>query len=494
MDLAPLAANSGAPSRWAAVTIQAAWSLLREGVRPVGSTLSDARDHVLASLPASVPDELIDALTADLVLGFLERARSGRYRVQTLPTEVPPASAAWREQLLAVLDPVGEIVFRLVYGDGLTLEEVEHRRGIDRIILAGSQEGLRSAARALLRSHGVSHTSWDVAWVDGLLRRLAEVPAVGCLGGVELISPAGRVHAERCPRCGRGLRLIRGGMLSPSELVPPVESTVRQERIVNLLALHLHPEARHHRAELAAAFGESALKVDDDAVVVDLSRAMSPAVVLAHQAELGRPRRQHIRGARLRGPGRFTSHGLIGPSVTEALEGTRSRAWGEIDGVGPLPVTGPDPPPIARWWFAAVFAVLLAVLAGMLAWRTGGVEPLHPLAIEFSSGGGEVQARFDLADGAWLIVIAQRGQVLEVLFSGSDPADKGELATGEGDYVVLAPAERLLVASSGSSLGDLTPLLAAARLEADPLGALKRRLLAIQPTVDVRIQGGPALP
>jgi len=494
VDLAQQPVPTAAPSRWAIVTIAVSWTLLREGVRPDGPALGVARDHVLASLPASVPEDLVDAIAEDLVLGFLERARSGRYRLQSLPAEVPPACAAWRDQLLAALDPVGEIVFRLVYGDGLSLEDVEHRCAVDRIILAGSQEGLRSAVRALVRSQGVAHSSWDVAWTDAILARLAQVPGHGCQGGVELVSPAGRLHAEACPRCGRGLRLIRGGMLSPTQLLPPAETSRRRPDVVNVLALHLHPEARHHRAELAAAFGDSALKVDDDAVMIDLSRAMSPAVVLGHQAELGRPCREHIRGARVRGPGRFTAHALIGPAATEALEATRSRGWGEVDGVGPLPEKGPEPPPMARWWFAAVLAVLLAVLAGMVAWRTGGVEPVYPVAVEFSRGGGEVQARFDTADVAWLVVVSERRGDLELLFAGVDPAHKGELATGEGDYSVIAPADRLLLATSASTFGDLDPLLTAAGLEADPLPALARRLQAVQPRADVVLQEPPSRP
>ena len=49
--------------RWSAVTIQVAWTLLRQGVRPGGQTLVDAREHVLGSLPDSVPDEQIDPIT-----------------------------------------------------------------------------------------------------------------------------------------------------------------------------------------------------------------------------------------------------------------------------------------------------------------------------------------------------------------------------------------------------------------------------------------------
>ena len=473
--------------RWSAVTIQVAWTLLRQGVRPGGQTLVDAREHVLGSLPDSVPDEQIDPITTQLTQEFLERARTGRYRVRPLPSDVVPACADWRRDLLTVLDPVGEIVFRMVYGDGLSLEEVEHARGIDRVILSGSREGLRSAVRALLRGHGVAHTTWDAGWIDRVLVRLAEVPSEGCRGGVELAAPGGREHAQDCPRCGRGLRLIHGGMLSPGDLVPPADQS-HHPRQVQVLALHLHPEARHCRGELVEAFGDCALRVDEDALFVDLSRATSPQVVLGHQAELGRPRREHVRGARLRGLGRFTSHGLIGPAATDALEATRSRSWGEIDGVGPLPEPLPDPPPVARWWMAACLAVMLALLAGMVAWRTSGPEPLHPLTAQFRSGGGEVQVRFDTSDRAQLVVIARTGRDLEVLFSSVFPADKGELSTGEGDYEVHVPADQLLLATGPQAFTDLEPLLLAVALDADPLSALGRRLRAVQPEADVEVQ------
>jgi hypothetical protein len=474
--------------RWAAVTIQVAWTLLRQGIRPGGQTLSDAREHVLASLPDSVPDDQLDPLSAQLTRDFVERARTGRYRVRSLASDVAPACAAWRRGLLTALDPVGEIVFRMIYGDRLSLEEVEHRRGIDRVILAGSQEGLRSATRALLRGHGVAHTSWDDDWVDQVLVRLAEVPSEDCQGGVEIAAPGGRHHAQHCPRCGRGLRLIHGGMLSPGELVPPADDGAR-DRVVQILALHLHPEARHCRGELVEAFGACAVRADEDALFVDLSRASSPQLVLAQQAELGRPRREHVRGVRLRGLGRFTGHGVIGPVATDALEATRSRSWGEVDGVGPLPELLPEPPPVARWWMASCLAVMLALLAGMVAWRTSGPEPVHRLSVEFGSGGGEVQARFDTSDRAHLVVVARTGRALEVLFMSDEPADKGELSTGEGDYSVHVPADQLLLATGSRAFSDLEPLLLAVTTEADPLAALGRRLRAVQPRADVEVQG-----
>ncbi len=488
VELPASPALSRASRRWSAVTIQVAWTLLRDGIRPTGQTLTDAREHVLGSLPDSVPDDWVDPLAAQLTRDFLERARTGRYRLRPLPSAGVPASAGWRRDLLTVLDPIGEIVFRLVYGDGLSLEEVEHRRGIDRVILAGSQEGLRSAVRALLRGHGVAHTSWDTAWVDSVLVRLSEVPSEGCQGGVELAAPGGRSHAEHCPRCGRGLRLIRGGLLSPGELVPPADGPAPPAQ-VQVLALHLHPEARHCRGELIEAFGACALRADEDALFIDLTRATSPQLVLTHQAELGRPKREHLRGARLRGAGRFTAHGLIGPVATDGLEATRSRSWGEVDGVGPLPEPLPEPPPVARWWMAAALAVMLALLAGMVAWRTGGPEPVHPLTVAFQQGGGEVLARFDTSDRAHLLVVVRQGQELAVLFSSTRPADKGELGTGEGDYEVHVPGDQLLLASGAKPFTTLEPVLMAVSTEADPLGALSRRLRAVQPRADVEVQG-----
>ena len=180
MELSTPPAITHATRQWAAVTIQVAWTLLRQGIRPNGPALADARDHVLGSLPDGIPDDRLDGLAATLTRDFLVRARTGRYRVGLPPEEPAPATAQWREDLLTVLDPIGVIVFRMVYGDGHSLEEVEHRRGIDRVILGGSQEGLRSAVRVMLRGHGVSHTTWDSAWVDRVLRRLAEVPGRGC--------------------------------------------------------------------------------------------------------------------------------------------------------------------------------------------------------------------------------------------------------------------------------------------------------------------------
>ena len=112
----------------------------------------------------------------------------------------------------------------------------------------GSQEGIRAAMRSILEAEGVSLAHAEPRQIDLLLFRLALMAAPECSGGEEILRSDKRSHVERCPRCARGLRLIRGNQISPSDLMPPTDSW--SEPRTSVLALHFHPDARQKRDDL----------------------------------------------------------------------------------------------------------------------------------------------------------------------------------------------------------------------------------------------------
>lgn len=249
MHAAALHARDLDPLRrcWAPVTLRVVWELHRAGVRPSPAVLADARDHVLMSLPQECGPEEAEERCGPLVAEYLARVREGRYRPRApLPPELP-LHPTWRPRLLGVLDPVGEVVLRLACGEGLSLEAVERLSRVDRGVLRGALEGLRGALRAILSEDGLSEQDVDAPALDRLLGRIARLPAPDCQGGEELSTPAGLTHAEGCPRCARGARLLRAGLLRASELLPPRDRPVCPPDHVSVLVLHLHPDARHHR-------------------------------------------------------------------------------------------------------------------------------------------------------------------------------------------------------------------------------------------------------
>lgn len=64
-------------------------------------------------------------------------------------------------------------------------------------------------------------------------------------------------------------------------------------------------------------------------------------------------------------------------------------------------------------------------------------------------------------------------------------ADKGLWATGEGDFTLSLAAARAAVITSMDGVADLDELVAAARVEADPVAALAKLLGRRHPEASV---------
>lgn len=474
------------------MTIRVAWELYAAGVRPSARILAEARQHVLLSLPSSFGRMQAEELAGTFTLEFLARVQKGRYRAPPRPRNEVTPRPSWRDRVLESLDPIGEVVLRLGYGDGLSLPQIERITRVDRAVLAGAQEGVRAALRQVATEDGVGCPHERDAF-ERLLSRVALLPSVDCRGGVEAASPLGMAHADRCPRCARGVRLIRAGVLAPSELVAP-EVLPRTEP-VQVLCLHLHPDARHHRKGLVEALAPGAMRADDDAVFVDLDRIADHVAVLHHLALEGGPPRNHIRGALVRGAGVWSTAGLLGPVAGAAVEVVRSRQWGEVDGCGTLPEPLPDDPPAARWWVGAGVACAAAALAGLLAFQRPAPDPTFPVLASFETVDVDtVATRFDVSDQAFLLVVALQDGVLHTVHASDSVFDKADFATGAGDFRFEADGQRLLVASSATPFDTLGPALSAAAGAPDPLAELGVQLTQDRDDVDVRVQPAPEVP
>jgi len=445
------------------VSIQAAWDLHLAGLRCSPEITREVRAHVLLSLPASATHETVDVLVEHFVREYLGRVREGRYRASQ-PPETRSLRPYWRDAVLRTLDPVGTLAWRLVYGDGLSLEAASVCTRIDRAVLAGAQQGIRCAFRAII-SHAAERND---TWVDATLARLARLPAMDCDGGAGALT-ASREHLERCPRCCRAIRLVRAGRLRPEALAAPPTGARLRDR-VGVLALNLHPDGRSHLDCVRATFGRAAIRADEDTVLVDLERASNHVAVLRALAEEGTPPRHWLRGALARGPGRWVGRGLLGPVAHMAVEATRSRSWGEIDTVGALPEPLPEPPSALRWWGAAALCLGAAATAGATIWEPPAPAPSFPLEdVRFERGEAGVAARFDLDDRGYALVVLDGPDGIELLHASATPSDKGELATGQGDYQVNAAGRRLLIATSSRPFEDASALLDLVRVGLDPL-------------------------
>ncbi|MCB9743797.1 MAG: hypothetical protein H6741_06540 [Alphaproteobacteria bacterium] len=475
---------------WAAVTIRVAWELHLAGQRPTPAVLRDARAHVMLSLPQGVGREQAEELASYFTREYVERVRHGRYRRRPPTPEPLRTRPSWRGRLIEVLDPVGEVVLRLIYGDGMGVETVERLTRVDRVVLKGALQGVRAAFRQLLADDGITQRL-SVEELDKVLARVARTPAADCRGGEEIITPRGLGHAERCPRCARGVRLLRAGLLSPSDLLPPEGRSAWPTEQASVLVLHLHPDARHHRKVLVETFSAGregvCIRADDDALLIDPDRIDDHVGPLHLLAEEGTPRRDHVRGALIRGAGRWTPTGLLGPVASAGVEATRARPWGEVDGAGLLPEPLPEPPSAARWWSLAMLVTLMAIVLGLFTLRPVKPEPAYPLAAGVMDWSPEAFVRFDVHDEALLLVVVDGAEGLELLHRSELPSDKGDLATGQGDYFIAPEGHTLLIASSPEPYEDVDALIAASRVAAEPLEDLAERLSALQAEADLRV-------
>jgi len=264
-----------------------------------------------------------------------------------------------------------------------------------------------------------------------------------------------------------------------------------------VLALHLHPDARQKRGHLIEAFKGQVLLADDDLLLLDPDHIPNYSEILWDMTQISRPRKDHLRGSIARGGGRWTEKALLGPVAQVAMEKTRSQAWGQVDGVDSLPEPIPEPPSPARWWLAALGVTLLALLIGVLALRGPARQATYPLTAEFriQPEGKAVTAQFDADDDAYIAVISQGLRGLRVEHFSNESTEKGELATGEGDYQIRVEGQgataRILLVSSPHVLSELQELLSLSAGAAAPLDELAQLLENRYPQADIKTQ--PAL-
>ena len=476
---------------WLPVTVRVAWELLLARVRVRPAVLAEAREHVMRSLPSNATPEEAEDLAGVYVADYLARVQHQRYQRPVLDPDLRlTLPRVWRERLADSLDPVADAVLRMHYGDGLSMDEVERHAAVDSGILEGAREGVRETMRQIAEADGVSLEAWTDERVDRLLRRVSTLAGTNCPGPAGLLSPVGRDHAGRCPRCSRAVRLIRQGVIAPTDLFPPQGDAGDLSARTKVLALVLHPDARKQRAGVSRALGDGALAVGEDVWLISADEIPAITPELVRLAEEGTPPRHHLRGAVVEGPGRWRRGVLLGPAPLAALEEARSRPWAEIDGVGELPLPLPPPPSSVGWWMIAGLATTAAALAGWWVLTPPEVAPAWPIDGAWTRTDAGLEVRFDTDDLAVLDVVVQDDSGVH-LDQGGLRAEKGRLATGEGDFALNLPAARALLISSPDGLSDLDALIAGARVQADPMAALARLVTEQHPTAFVFASPGP---
>lgn len=465
--LSALVAPTEDPLRrlWGPVTIRVVWELVRKGLKPRPPTLRAAREHVLWRLPPEV--DLAEA-EARVAFGVDEYARrlDGDYRPASVDPDVGILpDPRWRGTVLAAVEPLQEAVFRLHYGDGEAFDALVQRLGLRPVQARAAREAVRELVREVVAEGGVSTEGWEPARVDRLVARVANAAGDACPGPGGLATEVGRAHADECPRCGRALRLIREGLLSPSDLFSPDGAPCLPAPDLDLGLVQLHPDGRRWRRGLVEALGEEAIRLEEDLWMLPGAQleALGPLV------EERQPPVAYLRGARRTVAGRW-GRAVTGPGVDELLAELRGAPWGEVRGVK-LPEARPEPPSAARLWAAAALGLVLTGAVAVAVVRAPPPPPDLAARAELGPEG----LRFWVEPTANVAVIGTAP--LGLRFQGSSAADKASLARPDGGYALAGTDPGWLLVVSAAPLPELGALVAAARDEAD----LRARLAARHP-------------
>jgi hypothetical protein len=476
------------PTLWVVVTVRVAWNLMMAGVRVRAATLKDARDHVMLSLPAGLSSDQAEEMVGLLACEFLGRMKGEKIQRQVAEADLDfSVPTTWRTDLIRSVDPVGDAVLRLHYGDGMSMDDVGRTAAIGALVLSDARENIRKRVRDMARKEGTPLGGWSDGRIDQLIGRIANVPEPGCPEPMSILSDPYREHVDRCPRCSRAVRLIRGGMIAPSDLVQPTDHSLT---LTDVAAIVLHPDARKVRRRLEKTLGPSALRAGSDAWLMSEQELRTVSTALRNLVVDGHLPRHHIRGAVIHGPGRWSGDVLLGPVAVSALESARSRPWSEVDTLSELPPPRPAPPSAWRWWLVAGLMAVGATIMGVKVFGPQQMRPQMPIEAEFTSVEDGWEIIFDAEDMAVIdfIAITENGPTL---VHNDVRANRGQWATGEGNFRIYVPGTSVAIVASEDGLPDLEGLVKRSKLEPSPMISLEQWVRTAHPTVDW--VGSPAI-
>jgi len=274
-------------------------------------------------------------------------------------------------------------------------------------------------------------------------------------------------------------------VLNSDDLIPPLVGA-RPEQRVRVLALHFHPEARQYRQAIAKEANSDRCLLDDDLLLIDLTDEKRVYEVVMLATEVGMPKRAHLRGIVLEGPGRWSRHGLLGVLPTTATKAIRPLRWGAVKPIGDLPAELPEPPSAKTWWWSALCAAVLAgvVVGGLL--HSSENSALPELSAEFTQARGGIWTHFDIPDNHYLGIIQWVNGHPEVVFYENQIAAKAAYAIGDGSFRFHTSGEGILLVSSPEPIENLSHVVSSSIHEESPIVHVATTIQTHNPTSQVR--------
>jgi hypothetical protein len=175
-----------------------------------------------------------------------------------------------------------------------------------------------------------------------------------------------------------------------------------------------------------------------------------------------------------------------------AIETSRARPWGEIDGISALPESIHPPISAARLWSSAGLAAVLALAVGTLVLWNREERAEYPLEADPTWEAGSLTVRFDVDDLAYVDIYAISTAGLRAEVVSRSPADKAALATGEGDFLLGVSGSALVLVSNDEPMGDLRDAIVGSVDSREGRQEIRKRIRARHPKADVLVL--PAYP
>lgn len=472
---------------WLIVTVRIAWELVQRNTDFDQHVFYSAREHALRCIPSHYSEQAAGRYALVCLNDYLERCAL-RYSTlsfdEDIDIEIP---LRWRKILEKRNSKSQRLMFRYFYAKNRSLASISKQKMVSSERLENAQIELRRNIRRLAQVDGLSTSGWSDMRLDRLLQRTAQLPNEEKIEPYMLLSSPSKQSVLSCPLYSQAYSLFQQGVLSLGDLEP--QSSIEEEEN-ELMVVVLHPEGRRFQSQIKKAMGTAAIMTTRDEWFIDAEFLHIIEHNLSILTELNTPPRHLLRGLTKMGSASWNEKVILGPLPIKILEEVRAQSWGTIEGVGELPPALPPPPNAKTWWtgVAAMVTVLILCIWGALSVVPSSLH--YPITADSEYSDGHVYLRFDVHDQAHLTLFTFQNQELELKAQFS-VVQKSKLSTGDGQYFIKEPTDRLVIMSSEQPIKNIMVLLDVAQVDQNPIETLISQVRLANPEVDTFVSSSP---
>ena len=256
-------------TNWPGITARVAWTLHIHRVPVTEQNLDAARSNAIMQIRRTETmfrsEDLAEHYTTSLICRHQRKRQNDDF-----PHDITVSlSESWREALHAQAQANIANVLRLHYGHHLTTQKCAETTHTELLLINAGVNAIREIVVKAANADGFPLDDWSNARIDRLLRRLVAVPPEPCPEKIIMGDELHTEHRRHCVRCDRVINLLKQEVLSPADLIPPMNYRPQQE--VSVLAWQSSLSAIRHRRRLEHSINLNKTELSADTVLFDLS-------------------------------------------------------------------------------------------------------------------------------------------------------------------------------------------------------------------------------